>query len=75
MITGFPSKDLLSESDRCGVLQLLEKPFALEELKSAVTNASLAEKSPGRVSPLAGSVSAPPNTEAPAIQPAGFAAR
>lgn len=53
LITGFPSKDLLSESDRCGVLQLLEKPFALEELKSAVTNASLAEKSPGRVSPLA----------------------
>ena len=70
MITGFPSKDLLSESDRCGVLQLLEKPFALEELKSAVTNASLAEKSP-----LAGSVSATPNTEAPALYPAGFAAR
>lgn len=70
MISGFPSKDLLSESDRCGVLQLLEKPFALEELKSAVTNASLAEQSL-----LASSVSAPPNTEVPAIQPAGFAAR
>lgn len=53
LITGFPSKDLMSESDRCGVLQLLEKPFDLEELKHAVTNASLAEKNPGRVSPLA----------------------
>jgi CheY-like chemotaxis protein len=53
LITGFPSNDLLSESDRCGVLQLLEKPFDLGELKQAVQKAADAEHRPGRVSPLA----------------------
>ncbi|MFT5694284.1 MAG: DNA-binding NtrC family response regulator [Myxococcota bacterium] len=53
LITGFPSKDLLSESDRGGVLQLLEKPFDLEELRRAVANASQAKRLPGRSSPLA----------------------
>lgn len=53
LITGFPSKDLLFESDRCGVLQLLEKPFDLDELRQAVQRASQAEKKPSRMTPLA----------------------
>lgn len=36
LITGFPSRDLLEESDRCGVSRLLEKPFELRDLQSAV---------------------------------------
>lgn len=36
LITGFPSRDLLEESDRCGVSRLLEKPFDLEDLQAAV---------------------------------------
>lgn len=36
LITGFPSRDLLEESDRCGISRLLEKPFGLEELQDAV---------------------------------------
>ena len=36
LITGFPSQDLLEESDRCGVSRLLEKPFDLQELQDAV---------------------------------------
>ena len=39
LITSFPSADLLAESDRCGVLQLLEKPFQLKHLQEAVDNA------------------------------------
>ncbi|MCP5045022.1 MAG: response regulator [bacterium] len=53
LITGFPSKDLLSESDRCGVLQLLEKPFDLVDLKQAVVDAARAEQAPGRMAPVA----------------------
>ena len=53
LITGFPSKDLLSESDRCGVLQLLEKPFDLGELKRAVHSAVTTERRPAGSSPLA----------------------
>ncbi len=36
LITGFPSRDLLEESDRCGVSRLLEKPFELRDLHDAV---------------------------------------
>lgn len=36
LITGFPSSDLVEESDRRGVSRLLEKPFDLAELHSAV---------------------------------------
>ena len=36
LITGFPSRDLLEESDRCGVSRLLEKPFDLRDLHDAV---------------------------------------
>ena len=36
LITGFPSRDLLEESDRCGVSRLLEKPFELKDLEDAV---------------------------------------
>ncbi len=36
LITGFPSRDLLEESDRCGVSRLLEKPFDLQDLHDAV---------------------------------------
>ena len=39
LITGFPSRDLLAESDRFGVLQLLEKPFDLTDLREAVDRA------------------------------------
>ncbi len=39
LITGFPSRDLLEESDRCGVSHLLEKPFELWELQDAVDRA------------------------------------
>ncbi len=53
LITGFPSKDLLSESDRCGVLQLLEKPFDLRELQAAVLRASETKLKPGRAQPIA----------------------
>lgn len=53
LITGFPSKDLLSESERCGVLQLLEKPFDLGELKQAVRKASAARRKPDTARVLA----------------------
>lgn len=36
LITGFPSSDLVEESDRRGVARLLEKPFDLEALQRAV---------------------------------------
>lgn len=39
LITGFPSRDLLEESDRHGVARLLEKPFDLSDLDEAVTSA------------------------------------
>ncbi len=39
LITGFPSRDLLEESDRCGVSRLLEKPFELKDLEDAVRDA------------------------------------
>jgi DNA-binding NtrC family response regulator len=39
LITGFPSRDLLEESDRCGISRLLEKPFDLQDLQDAVENA------------------------------------
>lgn len=47
LITGFPSRDLLEESDRQGVLRLLEKPFDLEELQQAVTLAASGAVLPG----------------------------
>jgi DNA-binding NtrC family response regulator len=53
LITGFPSQDLLSESDRCGVLQLLEKPFDLRELQDAVLRAGETKETAGRVQPIA----------------------
>jgi DNA-binding NtrC family response regulator len=39
LITGFPSRDLLEESDRCGISRLLEKPFDLRDFDEAVSNA------------------------------------
>jgi DNA-binding NtrC family response regulator len=39
LITGFPSRDLLEESDRCGISRLLEKPFDLQDLQDAVESA------------------------------------
>jgi DNA-binding NtrC family response regulator len=39
LITGFPTQDLLAESDKAGVLQLLEKPFDLADLGEAVSRA------------------------------------
>ncbi len=39
LITGFPSRDLLEESVRCGVSSLLEKPFDLKDLHDAVDGA------------------------------------
>ncbi len=46
LITGFPSQELLTESDRVGVLQLLEKPFDLNDLKDAVASAADSGVSP-----------------------------
>ncbi len=46
LITGFPSRDLLEESDRCGVSHLLEKPFELWELQDAVDRALAAGRTP-----------------------------
>jgi DNA-binding NtrC family response regulator len=42
LITGFPSKDLAAESRRCGAVEVLEKPFDLEELSRAVREAASA---------------------------------
>ncbi|MDP6981153.1 MAG: response regulator [Myxococcota bacterium] len=53
LITGFSSQDLLSESDRCGVLQLLEKPFNLTDLQEAVENAAHTTTTPGRSASVA----------------------
>ncbi|MFK7897176.1 MAG: response regulator [Myxococcota bacterium] len=39
LITGFPSRDLIEESDRCGVSRLLEKPFDLRDLHDALEHA------------------------------------
>lgn len=39
LITGFPSRDLMEESDRCGISRLLEKPFDLRDLDEAMSNA------------------------------------
>ncbi len=47
LITGFPSRDLLEESDRCGISRLLEKPFDLQDLQDAVESA-LSESGPRR---------------------------
>lgn len=44
LITGFPSRDLLEECDRCGVSRLLEKPFDLKDLQEAV-DAAVADAS------------------------------
>ena len=63
LITGFPSRDLLEESDRCGVSQLLEKPFDLQELQTAISNAMM--ESPER--PELG-----PPIAAIAVDPAGY---
>ena len=52
LITGFPSRDLLSESDRCGVLQLLEKPFNLDDLQEALEEAERATVVRGRTTPV-----------------------
>lgn len=47
LITGFSSEDLLSESDRCGVTQLLEKPFNLSDLHDAVDLAARSSSTRG----------------------------
>src|SRR5690606_17983003 len=39
LITGFPSRDLLDESDRHGIPRLPEKPFARSDPEDAVTSA------------------------------------
>ena len=39
LITGFPSRDLLEERERCGVSLLLENPFPLKDLLAAVKEA------------------------------------
>jgi DNA-binding NtrC family response regulator len=54
LITGFPSQDLLAESDKAGVLQLLEKPFDLADLREAVSRAVESEPhGNGRGGPVA----------------------
>jgi len=51
LITGFSSRDLLEQSDRQGVLRLLEKPFDLQELQDAVRQAVSATAVQGEVGP------------------------
>jgi len=51
LITGFSSRDLLEQSDRQGVLHLLEKPFDLQELQSAVRQAVSATAVQGEAGP------------------------
>ncbi len=53
LITGFPSKDLICESERCGVTQVLEKPFDLGDFKQAVRDASSAARDLVPTKPLA----------------------
>jgi CheY-like chemotaxis protein len=51
LITGFSSRDLLEQSDRQGVLRLLEKPFDLQELQDAVREAASAKAVRGEEGP------------------------
>ncbi len=51
LITGFSSRDLLEQSDRQGVLRLLEKPFDLQELEEAVREAASGTAVQREVSP------------------------
>ena len=51
LITGFPSRDLLEESDRCGVSRLLEKPFDLKDLQDAVDVALAGASTRGDLGP------------------------
>jgi CheY-like chemotaxis protein len=53
LITGFPSKDLLAESNRRGVLQLLEKPFDLQALNEVLMRALDSDAPNGRGNPIA----------------------
>ncbi len=49
LITGFPSRDLVEESDRCGISRLLEKPFDLQDLQDAVRLALSESRDDGRL--------------------------
>jgi len=62
LITGFPSRDLVEESDRCGISRLLEKPFDLRDLDEAVSNALVH---------TAGGAELAPAIAAVAVDPAG----
>ena len=53
LITGFPSRDLVAESHRSGVFELLEKPFGLSDLRDAVLRAAATPPAPSRVRPIA----------------------
>jgi len=41
LMTGFPTADLEAEAERVGIDGFLEKPFALEDLSSAIKAALL----------------------------------
>jgi CheY-like chemotaxis protein len=62
LITGFPSQDLLEESDRHGIARLLEKPFDLADLDAAVANALI---------PIGDAADLGPTIAAIAVSPAG----
>lgn len=47
LMTGFPTADLTAEAERVGIDGLLEKPFALDDLSSAI-DAALASFSTAR---------------------------
>lgn len=56
LITGFPSRDLLEESDRHGIARLLEKPFDLAELDEAVSSALAQSGDPAELGPTIAAV-------------------
>lgn len=60
LITGFPSRDLLEESDRHGITRLLEKPFDLADLDAAVTNALTHSSDASELGPAIAAISVSP---------------
>lgn len=56
LITGFPSRDLLEESDRHGIARLLEKPFDLADLDEAVSSALAQTGDPAELGPMIAAV-------------------
>lgn len=63
LITGFPSRDLLEESDRHGIARLLEKPFDLADLHEAVASALVQSADATELGPTIAAVALSPSGE------------